>query len=263
MDDSNIAALSVAIIALSIYHICTYFIIWFQNFHADSLSLFLWLEKNDSLSMQPAQVICAVQTLRNTMYISIFFGGNAAQFAFYYINGISNDSTMQARSLILAAIFFSSFLSFACVIRNANHLAYMIGAYEFRMKELEHMYRKIEEATQTRNDLESQEDINRKSIDRDPISFAGTPDSTSLSLDIRVFEEAQEIMLSSIALSYTFGFRFLFVSIPFLFYSAGYLALLFGTAVLILVLYQIDSNEDIHISGLSLLQKKAKARSGN
>jgi hypothetical protein len=86
-------------------------------------------EKSDS-----ATATLAVQTFRNTIMVAVFVGGNAFQLAFSFANNyqdIVGQPIEQTRSVILATLLFGSFLSWACVIRFASHMGYMIGTLSY------------------------------------------------------------------------------------------------------------------------------------
>ena len=254
MNESDTIALSVAIVSLAIYHAHTFAqTIWPKYYLMRPNQSFVketvhWVEKHDNKSLVAPEVVCAVQTLRNTMYTAMFLGGSALQFAFFFTNNGSNTSgtsdSMQYRALILSALFFASFLCYASTMRNANHLAYMIEIYDIQEKELE-----LERSNELLKESNPLSIINNRSssiIGNDPhhpLSWTGN--------DPKKFVNAQEKMYMSMMLSYTLGFRFLFLSIPFIFYSAGYLALILATAFILIFLYNVDHTEDFTAPGLN------------
>jgi hypothetical protein len=88
-----------------------------------------WLLKHKEKGDAPS-VTLAVHTLRNTILVAIFLGGNAFNYAFTFTNNYlsySGNEIMQIRSIVLSTCLFCSFLCWACVIRYASHNGYLIG----------------------------------------------------------------------------------------------------------------------------------------
>ncbi len=84
-------------------------------------------EKGDS-----ASGTLAIQTLRNTMLVAIFVGGNAFAFTFSLANTIheidrDSQGLLFVRSIILISLLTGSFLCWACVIRFISHMGYLVG----------------------------------------------------------------------------------------------------------------------------------------
>ena len=135
----DVVALAVCIFVLFAYH----FLFYNSTVGVDGklqLSFNLrnvvhWLHKHKEKS-DPQSVTLAVQTLRNTILVAIFVGGNALNFAYNVTSTYREDMAkrQQVRSIILAILLFGSFLCWANVIRHASHLGYLIGTLDFEDK---------------------------------------------------------------------------------------------------------------------------------
>lgn len=135
----DIIALATCIFALFAYH----FFFYHTTVQVDGklqLSFNMrnvahWLHKHKEKS-DPQTTTLAIQTLRNTIMVGIFVGGNALNFAYNVTASYDPDYSkrMQARSIILAILLFASFLCWANVIRHASHLGYLIGTLDFEDK---------------------------------------------------------------------------------------------------------------------------------
>ena len=161
--------------------------------------------------IDPQSVTLAIQTLRNTILVAIFIGGFSFQYAFETLNSLDTSSSKWqiCRAAIVSALLFCSFLCWANVIRCASHLGYYIGTLGV--------------------DPEVAVQI------EDGIAAVGTEDSWDKG------EEANQL-LSTAFKCFSFGFRFLFISIPFMFFNIGPLALVVSTFMLLVFLFVIDNN---------------------
>lgn len=139
-EDRNFAygAIAGSLFVLIVYHVVMYTAILSGRGESTQLAQNInnslrWVLKHREKG-DPASATLAVQTFRNTILVAIFVGGNAFSQAFNYANGYPasiGDPVEQARSIVLAALLFSSFLSWACVIRFAAHLGYIIGTLSY------------------------------------------------------------------------------------------------------------------------------------
>jgi len=96
-----------------------------------------WIKKHKEKADAP-NVTLAIQTLRNTILIAIFVGGNSLSFGLNYsINykDIIGDEALQLQYIILSVCLLCSFLCWACVIRYASHLGYYIGTLSYKEAE--------------------------------------------------------------------------------------------------------------------------------
>ena len=92
----------------------------------------LWVDKF-FVKIDAASQVLVIQTIRNTVLISIFIGGLAFQYAVLTINSINTEvDTLRylVRCIIFSGLLFLSFLNWALVIRYASHIGFIIGSYE-------------------------------------------------------------------------------------------------------------------------------------
>lgn len=137
LDELNFAygSISTALFVLIVYHVLLYTVTFTGTFHtqlgANLRNSVNWVLKHKEKS-DPASATLAVQTIRNTILVAVFVGGNAFTSAFSFANTYSPDDVVQqARSIILAALLFSSFLCWALVIRFSAHLGYLVGTLSY------------------------------------------------------------------------------------------------------------------------------------
>lgn len=211
-------------------------------------------------------------------------GGSAFQYGFLFLNTPALLMKDQVRALILSILLFSSFLCWANTIRYANHLAFCIGALEFQIKEVESRLKLEKDKMETLriSDLEGGGDPDAENEDeKDAIRGVGSPNKVYPPSSVSPHHENEdggkkegkarrrrdvdeilnELKLMSVSMlsSFSLGFRFLFVSIPFAFYAAGPMALVIASAVILIFLYNIDhveKNTYNFMGGLSDLRKK-------
>ena len=194
--------------------------------------------------------------------MSIFVGGSAFQYGFLFLNIPTTNDREKIRAVILSVLLFSSFLSWAGTIRYANHLAFSIGALDFRIKEIQ--LRDALEAERNVANIESGVEAG----DSNGYEAARLVSARSSCFPFHLFHPSDshpctvsEIVDSlneqsvSMLSCFNLGFRFLFVSIPFAFYSAGPLALIISTAVMLVFLFDIDHVEKSTYSFMSGITK--------
>lgn len=88
-----------------------------------------WIEKHKEKD-DPQSTTLAVQTMRNTIMVAVFIGGYSLNFAYSIVgnyDAYNNSERNNVRAIILTVLLFASFLCWACVIRLASHLGYMVG----------------------------------------------------------------------------------------------------------------------------------------
>ena len=232
--------------------------------------------------------LSTVQTLRNTILVSIFVGGSAFQYGFLFLNTPPNSLREQVRQIILAILLFSSFLCWANTIRYANHLAYTLGALDLQVQLIESR-EALEQQEKDKNknstlardvdaDIEFDIEIGNDNENENKTEKMAESDPRSTKVietdkngknvknvlhDIHkkdakfllsegvphphrsvddVLDGLKTLSVSMLS-SFSLGFRFLFVAIPFGFYSAGPLALIIATAVILIFLINIDHVE--------------------
>lgn len=101
------------------YHLYTYAQVFLFDNHVIQLKKTFdvapaWIDKHLEKE-DPASVTLAVQTLRNTILISIFLGGNSFSYAFSILSQIKNETRTidSAVSAIISSVLFLSFLNWA------------------------------------------------------------------------------------------------------------------------------------------------------
>jgi uncharacterized membrane protein len=195
--------------------------------------------------------------------VSIFVGGSAFQYGFLFLNIPTTNDREKIRAVILSILLFSSFLSWAGTIRYANHLAFTIGALDFRIKEIQ-----VRDALEAERNIESGVERAGDSNGNEAARLVA-PHSSCFPFNLFHASDSQQCTVGDIVDSlneqcvsmlscFNLGFRFLFVSIPFAFYSAGPLALIISTAVMLVFLFDIDHVEKSTYSFMSGITKVRK-----
>lgn len=185
-------------------------------------------------------------------------GGSAFQYGFYFLNTEPSDIREGVRAVILSALLFSSFLCWAGTIRYANHLGFSVGTLDLKIKEvlqIEKLEKERQDSLRANNliGLEEQQEISYNSHLSD-VSRSNVDGKSSYVSSVQQTAEVQHRTISAImdgmnelcvsmSTCFSLGFRFLFVSIPFAFYSAGPIALIVASAVMLIFLFEIDHVE--------------------
>ena len=225
MDNFNIGSVAVSLSLFTLYHAVIYSSVYMKS---KSIKLYKnlinsrdWIKKHKAKEDAP-NVTLAIQTLRNTIFVAVFLGGSAFTAAYNTLNNLNKtrDINGQCRGIILSILLICSFLAFASVIRAASHLGYQIGT----------MY------NQTLHTIPSPDNIAYKELDDIENKKKKIGDDTS---ELDIVKESNR-MISVMIVSFNLGFRFLYVSIAFIFYSAGPIALLIATGFMLVYLYLID-----------------------
>jgi len=180
----------------------------------------IWLSKH-TIKDDPQSVTLAIQTLRNTMLAAIFVGGACFQYGFTLINTvtIAREAPTAAeivRTVIVSTFLFLSFFAWASVIRAAAHLGYIIGVLGYSARDYE------------TGILAESAEKQIKVVD----------------MTDELVQNAQD-MLQIMLTSFNLGFRFLFLSIPFIFYAIGPFALLVSSAFVVVCLYIFDFSSTV------------------
>jgi uncharacterized membrane protein len=274
-DNLDVGAVSASLALLLLYHLNLYLINpkCFGGkvpFGVNLKNASIWIRKHKEMSESPV-VLLAVQTLRNTMMAGVFIGGHAIVLAYNFANNYPNEEgmRMKVRSIVITILMFASFLAWANVIRLCSVLGYMIGTIQYSERlrkeaiEQEKAEFDVSEATKAAEALASSSNQHAHSEERS--SGLTTPNkrkplfkSKYEDLDVSnhgedkierhkyvsskipdIFAEA-ELMIRMTTVFFSFGFRLIFVSIPFAFYSIGPLALVIATASLLAFLWCYD-----------------------
>ena len=229
MENLEIGALIISLALFGLYHIYFLSSICLTRSQTHQLSFnlqnsLIWIDKHKVKDDAPS-VTLAIQTLRNTILVAIFVGGSSFQYAFLSLNSLTDasDAKTKTRVIILATLLFLSFLCWTNVIRYSNHLGFVIGTMEYKAKK------------------EAEERRIRASIDLEASSdVMGSLDGGQDSIEIRDLLEESKFMAHLMLFSFSLGFRFMYMSIPYMFYASGTIALLVSTAVMLLFLFSMD-----------------------
>jgi hypothetical protein len=137
--DEELSALDTAAIVFSIgglllYHAQLYFLVYtHQTSNKTQLGQMMantihWVKKHQ-VKEDPQSVTLAIQTLRNTILVAVFVGGNAISLGLNFSNQYSqtNKRPLQIRAILLTFLCFCSFLSWAMNIRFCSQVGYLIG----------------------------------------------------------------------------------------------------------------------------------------
>lgn len=280
----DIIAVSASLAVLTVYHIHLYYLNpqCFGGrlpYGVNLNNARTWIRKHKEMSESPA-VLLAVQTVRNTMMAAVFVGGNAITLAYSMSNNYDNlkSERMKLRSIIITALMFASFLAWANVTRLCSLLGYMIGTMQYceqlRKAALEQEREEfvmqeaangVENATTRSRSLSGSSNgppavqsassrrlAQFRSRFEDPFTVRHGNDKiakhTFVSTQIPdVFTESEQ-MLQMMTVFFSVGFRLLFASIPFAFYSVGPLALVITTGCVMLFLATYDHMRQGHES---------------
>jgi len=248
MDTFEVAAVCATLVLFAAYHIHLYiirpsFLGESIPFAVNMVNAEMWIKKHKEAG-DPTTTVLAVQTLRNTLMAAIFIGGNSIVIAYDLANDYPDlvSERLKVRSLIIMGLMFSSFLCWANVIRLASVLGYMIGTMQYSEK-----LRAEALALERRSPVSDSDEISVVSAGSVDVTANNNCNSDSSKkrknkkkkhhkMEVKnhvftadsipdIFEEGSNIV-RMITVFFSFGFRLMFVSIPFAFYTAGPIALL-------------------------------------
>ena len=137
-----------------LYHLYLYCFFYFPSFFQNQNALKLsqnmftvhyWIKKH-MLKVDPASTVTVIQTFRNVNLVAVFTA--AIAFSAFDKNRRRLDSDDGFNEALVRAIISSmqlcSVLAFACVIRFASHLGYLIGVFATcEDEQLEEVYSKV------------------------------------------------------------------------------------------------------------------------
>ena len=187
-------------------------------------------------------------------------GGSAFQYGFFFLNTEPSGIRGEVRAVILSTLLFSSFLCWAGTIRYANHLGFSVGTLDLKIKEALKIEKQEKEKldrlrAKSLPELEEQQEISSESSVaygsqtdvNGKLSYVAvapqTADGQGQHRTISEIMDGMNELCVSMSTCFSLGFRFLFVSIPFAFYSAGPIALIVASAVMLIFLFEIDHVE--------------------
>lgn len=212
----------------------------------------MWIKKHKDV-FDAQTTVLAIQTIRNTLMVGVFIGGNAINIAYSFANDYKDlvGHRWKLRSIILMSLLFGSFVCWANVVRIGSVLGYLIGTMQYSEKlrqeaiAMEHRRSAVididtSDAGSVKSDpgtsFEAPPAKKRKSkkrLNRTIEHIANGEQSADEIPDI--FREGSRLV-QTMTVFFSLGFRLMFVSIPFAFYAAGPLALVISAASLMLFL---------------------------
>ena len=224
MDRFDIAAVVVSLVSLSAYTLHFYLTTFRGSTFSNKVviannfeNVFVWLVKHQEKIDAPS-VTLAIQTIRNTILVAIFIGGQALVMGVTFVLNLEEHSSQResVRRTILAILFISSFLCWASTIRAASHVGYLIGTLGYQLPET------------------------MIGIDAESGPATAQAGHTSALSDNDKKLAASEILMKDMFMSFSFGFRFLFFAVPFMFFVSGPIALVVATGVMLVFLFLWD-----------------------
>jgi len=205
-----------------------------------------WMMKHSEQSDTPTTTL-AVQTFRNTIVVSVFVGGISLTRASQVISDFQSLETdgEKVRAILVSTLLFCSFLSWVCVIRLASHMGFMVGTF-FQMKKEVEKYANQEDTAMSRQVSSISCDFSVSAASNDPLDSSyervSAKDNQNINAGTMMDKHfnSSSKMLRQMFSYFHFGFRFMFLSIPFIFYSVGPEALIITTIALLMFLYVYD-----------------------
>ncbi len=139
MNDFETGTLIASLAVMIWYHFYLYRRVF--QYHSNEVQLSMniqlaerWVMKHKEKSGAPSATL-AIQTLRNSIMVGVFIGGNVLSLGINTANEFNDydnkDGRMKARTCVLAACCICSFLCWVNVIRYCAHLGYLIGTLSF------------------------------------------------------------------------------------------------------------------------------------
>lgn len=213
----------------------------------------MWIKKHKEM-FDSATTVLAVQTLRNTLMVGVFIGGNAISIAYDFAHDYKDlvGQRWKVRSMILMALLFGSFICWANVVRLGSTLGYMIGTMQYSEKLRAEAVAQAQRLS-AHSDVGSDAGSVTSGADDNKIEMTTTKKrkskkkykaitvehiaSGNLSADEipDIFNSGSNMVLT-MTIYFSLGFRLMFISIPFAFYAAGPLALVISAGCLMLFL---------------------------
>jgi len=234
----DIAALAISVILLASYHIIHITEVYLEQNEVFNLSINskitdLWVDKYFN-SRNPEGMMEVIHALRNTVLIAIFLGGYTLESSYSLMSppnmgflpssggsshrrmaaSMAIDSPSDIGNIVLIICLFSSFICWLQVLRNCIHLGFVIDGWDGPVIPYEH----VSSGLPTLPSMQIRATC--------PVTF-------SLSERKAKFCVYAKFLARNSIVYFSFAFRFLFVSIPFGYYSIGSAALLASTCVVL------------------------------
>jgi hypothetical protein len=223
----------------------------------------IWISKHSEKS-DAASVTLAIQTFRNTILIAIFVGGAAFQTAISLINAYSHQSRLviKMRTIIVSSLLFLSFLSWASVIRAASHLGYITSVLSYDAPSIASP-QSADHSIMDSGLEEGEIDMNREKADqenqRSNLRIQETHLMSTMLISFR-FSLYPPSSIQSPSLFFSLGFRFIFVSIPFLLLFAGAEVLIISTFIVVVFLGHWDFGLQTAVSAIRRNQNNSRLK---
>mmetsp|Transcript_22302 Transcript_22302/g.37309 ORF Transcript_22302/g.37309 Transcript_22302/m.37309 type:complete len:305 (-) Transcript_22302:206-1120(-) len=295
LDNLDIAAIVISLSLFTLYHIYLYLIAPALEIASlrpgerskvpyllNRLNATIWIDKHKTLH-DTATTTLAIQTLRNTIVVSVFTGGYALEFAYGFANEYENvhGTPRQIRSIIIMSCLFASFLCWANVIRLASQTGFLLGSMQHLENQRDASVKAVEEEKERQRMLEIERQRS-EALEAGTIKFSESelslgaesavshvskkvvakllsPSELPAPEDIPDFEEETTVMIKMLLLNFSFGFRLIFLSVPFAMYIIGPIALLISMLMLLIFFQLYDSrNKHDHFSLSEIDYRKMK-----
>ena len=243
----NILSISVCLFALTSYALSSYLFTYFfprssakMQMVKTTRSALLWLKKHREKTDSPNTTV-AVQTLRNSIFVAIFTGGATFLSAVTLLNSFPSihDPYQKIRTVILSVILFLSFLSWASVLRSSSHLGYMTGVLKYHEPYEVDQDQGLASHTLSEPSPANNENSNFRGGQVDIDVYCSDYD-TLLTMQEQQRMCHERSLMYMLVVSFSLGFRFLFISIPFVLYVAGPEALIISTVGMLMFMLGWD-----------------------
>ncbi len=154
--------------------------------------------------------------------------------------------------MLIAILLTLSFLNWVLTIRYCNHASFMVGAIDVNLRILENIAaeKTLKELGSHSNNLE---EGNSGGIELTGRIASHVPVGTAVSREVKTEDEDEMALLAEpeavthlkrslrlVALHFAWGFRFIFLSVPFFFYSAGIYGLIPAAIVMFAFVWYFD-----------------------
>ena len=241
----NILCISICLFALTAYASSSYLFTFFYPRSSAKMqmvkttrSALLWLKKHREKTDSPS-VTVAVQTLRNSIFVAIFTGGATFLSAITLLNSFPSihDPYQKIRTVILSVILFLSFLAWASVLRSSSHLGYMTGVLKYH--EPHEIDQDDDLVSHTLSDPSNNQNSDFRDRQADFDVYCSDYEALLNSQEQQRMSHERSLMYM-LVVSFSLGFRFLFISIPFVLYVAGPEALVISTVGMLLFMVMWD-----------------------
>lgn len=250
MSDSDLflPAFDCAAIGASLLCLLVYLVLYqVRVFHKDMAhitqtgrnfaNMYLWVEKHNEKPDAPT-VTLAVQTLRNTILVAVFIGGSSLTAAVSALDILTRPIVtpqLFTRQLLIATLLFLSFLNWTQVLRFANHIGFFVGTLETHVSH-------AREAQQKRL-VQSEASTDAKGAD-DSSTVLQVRSSEATIAPANVYDTLAASDLQQMAHKMTnhfsWGFRFMYFTIPYWMYAGGPVALVAATGITLGLLFYFD-----------------------